>query len=130
MIPAPTVAGLHVCHDVQIDMDRHEITLTRIFRNLVSRTDGTQTSPFWAFAIIAGPLGRGNLRLRIMDLDLETLVYEFQHPIDFRDRLSPVYLKLNLQHCRSTREGGYEIMLRVDDDIIAQRVFVVSKEGA
>lgn len=128
MIPAPTVAGLHVCHDVQIDMDRHEITLTRIFRNLVSPTN--ETSQFWAFAIISGPLGRGNLRLRIMDLDQETLVYEFQHPIDFRDRLSPVYLKLNLQHCRFTKEGGYEIMLRVDDDIIAQRVFVVSKEGA
>ena len=27
MIPVPTVAGPHLCHDVHIDMDRHEIRL-------------------------------------------------------------------------------------------------------
>ena len=125
MIPTPTVAGLHVCHDAQIDMDRHEITLRKSFRNLETPLHPSYAAPFWAFAEIYGPLGRCNLQVTISTLDVPQVVYEFRHRIEFNDRLSPVYLNLNMGHCRFPRLEKYEMMVIVDGDIIAQRVFVV-----
>jgi hypothetical protein len=130
MIPAPTIAGLHVCHDVTINLDRREITLTRGFRNLVTPVHPALTKPFWAFAEIYGPLGEGSLQLIISTLDVPEVVYDFRHKIEFKDRLSPVYLNLHMGHCRFPRAGKYEMMVIVDGDIIAQRVFVVIVEGA
>jgi hypothetical protein len=111
-------------------MDRHEITLTRIFRNLVTPIHPNRANPFWAFATIFGVLGRGKLQVIVSALDQPEVVYDFRHPIEFKERLSPIYLKLDLAYCRFPREGPYEIMLIVDGDIIAQRVFFVSGEGA
>lgn len=125
MIPAPTVAGLHLCHDVQIDMDRHEITLTRAFHSLSTPIHPNYASPFWAFVELYGPIGKGILTLTLMTLDEQKMFYVFKHPIEFRDRFSPVYFRLNLRECRFPRAGDYEIMLWLDGDIVAQRRFIV-----
>ncbi len=129
MIPAPTVAGLHLCRDVQIAMDRHEITLTRIFRHLNTPLYPATASPFWAFATIYGPVGQGRLRVVIEALDNDELIFHLQTPIAFTGRLSPVYLNLNMAHCRFPRAAEYEIMVWVDTDIVAQQRFLVF-EGA
>jgi hypothetical protein len=74
-------------------------------------------------------LGRGNLQVIVSTLDEPEVVYDFRHAIEFKDRLSPVYLKLNMTYCRFPRAGPYEMMLIVDGDIIAQRLFHVVAEG-
>jgi hypothetical protein len=128
MIPLPTVVGLHVCHDVSIDLS-HEVTMTRVFRDFTTPLHPKTTHPFRAFAAIYGPLGRGSLQVTISTLDRPEVVYDFRHTIEFKDRLSPVYLNLNMSYCRFPRAGGYEMMLIVDNDVIAQRVFFVIAEG-
>jgi len=128
MIPAPIVAGLHVCHGVDIDMQRHEITLTRAFHELTSPIHPKYAKPFRVFAEIYGPIGRGVLTVMLMPLNQERVVYAFKHTIEFKDRFSPIYFRLDLRDFRFPRIGEYEIMLWVDWDIVAQRRFVV-REG-
>jgi hypothetical protein len=125
MIPAPTVAGLQLCHDVAIDMDRHEITLTRIFRNFDTPIHPDLSTHFWAFATIYGPLGQGKLTVVVEALDNQEVVFFLQTPIEFTDRFSPVYLKLNMRYCRFPRVGDYEMIVWADLDIVAQQRFVV-----
>jgi hypothetical protein len=96
MIPTPTVAGLHLCHDVTIDMDRHEITLTRAFHSLSTPIHPNLARHFWAFAELFGPIGKGNLTLTLMTLDEQRVFYAFRHPIEFSNRFSPIHFRLNL----------------------------------
>jgi hypothetical protein len=125
MLPTPIVAGLHVCHGVDIDMQRHEITLTRAFHRLSSPIHPDRASVFWTFAELYGPIGRGTLTLMLMTLDEQHVIYSFKHPIEFGDRFSPIYFRLDVRDFRFPRTGEYEIMLCVDHDIVAQRRFVV-----
>lgn len=128
MIPAPTVAGLHACHGANIDMHRFEFTLTRAFHELSSPIHPNDATSFWAFAELYGPIGKGVLTLALLPLDQQEVVYGFKHPIEFKDRFSPIYFRLHLQGFRFPQAGEYEIMLWVDGDIIGQRRFVV-REG-
>jgi hypothetical protein len=125
MIPAPTVAGLHVCHGVDIDLSRHEFTLTRSFHELSSPIHPNYGNGFWTIAELYGPIGKGTLTLTLMTLDQQRMVYGFKHSIEFKNRFSPVYFRLNIRNCRFPKVGEFEIMLWVDLDIVAQRRFVV-----
>jgi hypothetical protein len=128
MIPIPTVAGLHISHGIIIDMQRYEVTLTRAFHELSSRIHPNDATSFWAFAELYGPIGKGVVTLALLPLDQHGVVYGFKHPIEFKDRFSPIYFRLHLKGFRFPRTGEYEIMLWVDGDIVAQRRFVV-REG-
>jgi len=129
MIPSPIVTGLHVCHDVNIDEVTKEVTLTRIFYDLPSPIYPDLTRPFWAFASMHGPIGSGTLSFFVMTLDEQTIVYSLEHPIEFKDRFSAAYFRLKLHRFRFPKAGRYEIMMMVDDEIIAQRTFHVTDSG-
>ena len=126
MIPSPIVTGLHVCHNVIIDEVTKEVTLARIFYDLSSPIYPSVTQPFWAFASMHGPIGKGQLQVRVLTLDEHDVIYAMKHPIEFKDRFSAVYLRLKFQRFRFPKAGRYEIMMWVDDEIIAQRTFHVS----
>ena len=127
MVPQPVVNGLHVCQAVLIDVASREVTLTRSFRNLTTPVYPRVTSPFWAYAELYGPVAKGNLSLQVLAIDKQEMVYAFKHPVEFKDRFEPVYLRLNMRECRFPRAGGYEMILWVDLDIVAQRRFVISE---
>jgi len=65
----------------------------------------------------------------LLTLSQHDVVYSAEHPIEFRDRFTPVYLTLRVSHCRFPKAGGYEMILMVDRDVIAQRVFHVTQDG-
>ena len=92
MIPATTVASLHVCHDVTIDLASREVTLARIFYEIATPIYPSNSKPFWAFVERYGPIGRGKLEVIVYALDDQQALYYLQDKIDFADRLSPVYL--------------------------------------
>ena len=130
MIPSPIVTGLHVCHDLIIDEVTKEVTLTRIFYDLPSPIYPSVTRPFWAFASIHGPIGRGQLSVHILTLDGHDVIYAMNHPIEFKDRFSEAFLRLKFHRFRFPNAGRYEIMLWVDDEIIAQRTFHLTETEA
>ena len=127
MIPAPTVAGLHHCHDVTIDIASREVTLTRSFHEIAIPLNSMVAHPFWTYAEVYGPIATGNLTLMALSLDDHEVVFAFRHPIEFNDRFIPVCLKFDMCDCRFPKAGEYEMMLWVDGDIFAQRRFVVTE---
>ena len=103
--------------------------MARIFHEIATPIYPSNSKPFWAFAELYGPMGRGKLEVVIYALDDQQVLYYLQDKIDFAGRLSPVYLKLNMGYCRFPRTGEYEMMVWIDGDIVAQRKFVVSEGG-
>ena len=130
MTPEPVPIGLHLCHDLVVHAETLEVSLHRVFRTLRSPLYPLIAPPFWVFAGLTGPVGRGILRVVIFHLDDRDLVYIFETPVEFPDRFTPVYFRLRLSTCRFPSAGAYEMMLLVDQDVIAQRVFHVLTEGS
>jgi hypothetical protein len=129
MIPAPVAVGLHLCHNLVVQPDTHDVTLTRVFRILRTPLHPSTIRPFSAFASIHGPEGRGILRVAIFRAHDQDVLYSMSNPVEFRDRFTPVYLTLRMSHFRFPSAGEYEMMLMIDRDVIAQRVFHVVAAG-
>ena len=129
MTPEPVPVGLHLCRQVSTEPTTGEATLTNVFRVLETPLHPATAPPFWAFAALSGPVGRGTLRVAILHLEDSDIVYWMSHPIEFKDRFTPVYLTLKLSHCRFPAAGTYEMMMWVDWDVVAQRVFHVVPPG-
>jgi hypothetical protein len=128
VVPTPNALGLHLCRDLAVEAATGDVTLTGIFRVLQTPLHPATTRPFCAFCALTGPVGRGTLRVAITHLDERDVIYSMAHPIEFRDRSTPVYLTLRLSHCRFPTAGAYEMMVLVDWDVVAQRVFHVVPE--
>lgn len=128
MTPEPVAVGLHLCHDLTVHEHTLEVSLSRIFRTLRSPLYPATAPPFWAFASVHGPVAQGTFHLAIYRVSNGGLVYALKHPIHFPDRFTPVYIRVQVNGCRFPAAGAYEMMLIVDHDVIAQRVFHVHTE--
>lgn len=130
MTPEPIATGLHLCRDLTVHPDSLEVSLSRIFRVFRPPLYPDTAPAFWAFAAITGPRAQGTVYAAIYRLSNGDLVYANEHPIHFPDRFTPLYYRLRLSNCRFPAVGAYEMVLMVDRDVIAQRVFhVLTEDG-
>ena len=77
-----------------------------VFRVLSTTLHPHAAPPFWAFATLAGRVGRGALRVAILHLEGNDIAYWMSHPIEFTDRFAPVYVTLKLTHGRFPAPGA------------------------
>jgi hypothetical protein len=78
--------------------------------------------PLWASANLSGAMGRGNMRLEIVDLeDFDEPLFVAERRLTFGDRLAAYHLLVRIDDCTFPAAGWYNCQLLIDDLLVAQQ---------
>jgi Family of unknown function (DUF6941) len=130
MMPPPTALGLFVCDRVEQDSQTGKYSLRGTVRQFVVPHFPGNSGPFAVFATLKGAQGVGTVAIEISGLGNVTRVYRQQVVVTFPDRLREVDFLLRILNCRFPGPGKYEIILWVDQDVVAQKVIEVYQKAS
>ena|SRR6266404_3291257 len=123
MIPPPIAVGLIICEKVIVEEFTKNVSLLNTFTKL---NVATHTLPrFVVYAVLTDGLGTCRVQLSIVELETAEEIYSRQMAATFLDRLAELRVLFSTNQCSFPKSGKYQLILLVDDELVAQRTLVV-----
>lgn len=92
MFPRLVPLGLALCDNAVIERATNKVSLIGQFQRLRYAAFPATAIPFYGCATLSGGLGRGAMRLEILDLEDFTAVFTVDRTVEFSDRLTVYHL--------------------------------------
>jgi hypothetical protein len=121
MIPPPTALGLFLCERVLVDKESGNPSPIGIFTGLAVDQFPSDPQRFSVFSALTDGAGNGNLELAAVRLDTGEQFYSQKHPVHFPDRGIVVNIHVRVRKIVFPSPGWFEMLLLIDNDLIAQR---------
>lgn len=125
MAIAPTVRGLILCQEADIDPVTRNLSMLQCFRALKADRFPSATKRFYVMAHLVNGLGDVTLRVDIVQLSDNRSLYRFPMAVHFQDRLQEMRMKVEVGQFVAPSRGKYGIKLWANDDLIAMTDFSV-----
>jgi hypothetical protein len=123
MIPPPIAIGLTICEKVILEELTKNVSLLNTFTKLNVATNVLPR--FIVYAVLIDGSGTCRVQLSIVELETAEEIYHFRGTAAFVDRLTELRLRFSVNNCSFPRSGKYQVVLLVDDELVAQRSLVV-----
>ena len=121
LFPRPVAIGLSLCDNAIVERDTNKVSLVGQFQRLRYAQFPATAIPFWACATLSGGVGRGAVRLEILDLEDLSVIFALDRTVEFSDRLTVYHVLLRVVSCTFPRARWYNSQLLVDGELLAQR---------
>ncbi len=125
MAIAPTVRGLILCEEVDVDPVTRNISLLQCFRALKVDRFPSAAKRFYVMAHLVNGLGDVGLRVDVVQLSDNFPLYRLPLALHFQDRLQEMRMKVEVAQFVAPAAGKYGIKLWANDDLIAMSDFTV-----
>jgi hypothetical protein len=122
----PVVIGLMLCEQVIVEENTRNITPVNCFNHRTFDSFPSEKNPFIVFALLTD--GSGEMRLEVVIQRLDTLdeIYRSQL-VRFPNPLQDLRCTIRIRDCSFPVAGHYQVVLFFDNEMTAQRKFVVLK---
>jgi hypothetical protein len=124
----PLALSLQVCEKVVIEAETRNLTLVNCFTQRVVESDPPEPISFIVCSNLIGGRGQMSLHVRVESLEGFDIIAERTGVISFRDPFHEIRLRVSMQEVSFPTEGGYQIVLLVDEKVVASRkIEIVSR---
>lgn len=111
-----------------VEEKTRNVSIINYFARRMASTFPTAVS-FVAFALLADGLGEMDVEVVIETLESLDVVYRRTIPYSFQNPLHMVRCALRIEDCVFPAAGHYQVSLRVDQELIAQRKLTLTLKG-
>jgi hypothetical protein len=128
MPTAPDPVALVLCERMHVDPQAAQMSLVGIFHSRRFGSFPTPPQRFTVYVALHGGDGQGTMHLTLAKAHTEEVIYETQKWRGFADPdLITTYEEI-IRHCVFPAAGRYTITLRVDGEIVTQRILDILQE--
>ena len=127
MAQRPLALSLQVCEKVVVEAETRNLTFVNCFARRDVKSIPSEPLSFLVCSTLTDGRGRMPLQVRIETLDDFDIIAQRRGVITFRDPLQKIRLRVPMEEVSFPTEGGYQILLLVDGDLVAsQTIQIVS----
>ncbi len=124
----PEVAGLILCHRMEVNTATVELCLAGLFHTLSFSTWPALAEPFTVYTEVFDALAEGIMELAVMQLETEKEIYVQPRWFVSSDRGLTFPLEWRVRKCIFPAPGRYLLKLRFDGEELSQRYLDVQAE--
>jgi hypothetical protein len=121
MIRVPKVAGLTLCHHIEVDPQSGQYSLMGIFHSRYFRSFPSPMIGFTVYAALYGGEGEGTIELTVSQAQTEREIYRLRKWVSFADRRL-INMELKVNRCVFPEAGRYLLGLRFDEQTVTSRI--------
>lgn len=128
--PKPEALAMIICDTVMDDRKTNKKILVGTFNNIGAVNFPVRHLEMHVFIVLTGGHGKYQGVLRCIQASSEKPIMELSGPIEFHNPLHVIEIDFALKQLVFPKEGTYIFQLCCDSEIIMQRKFMVTKQGA
>lgn len=125
MAQPPLALGIHVCEKVVVEAETRNLTFVNCFTRREVKSFPSEPISFQVCSNLVGGRGRMPLRVRIESLVDFEIIFARSGVITFRDPRQEIRLRVAMEDVSFPEEGGYQILILVDNQEVASRAIQV-----
>ena len=125
----PLALTLQVCEKVIVEAETRNLTLVNCFTERAVESIPSEPLSFIVFSTLTDGRGRMPLQVRIETLDDFDIIVQRTGVITFRDPLQKIRLRVPMEEVSFPMEGGYQILILVDNEVVASQRIEIDLAG-
>lgn len=129
MAQVPLAIGLTLCETVITDAATHNRSYINCFARRSVAAVPSAPLTFYVCATLTDGNGAMPLTVRIVEFGAIDAVYQYTTQVQFSSPLAEVRLRLHVDEVVFPSDGGYDVLLDVGGEIIAQRRLQIAVSG-
>jgi hypothetical protein len=119
MTERPTVIGLILCEQIIVEAQTNNVSFINCFTRRRAEQFPTEPQKFAVAALLTDGEGPVTIKVKIVRLADEELIYEQERLVQFPNRLQQVRFLLRVTACAFPTPGHYEVQLSADNELLA-----------